>query len=150
MTNITGAVALLSSTGARRDVLSSQILHSGDVLITGMNSLAIIGLADVGRVRLGPATTATALSDDGGLLVRLHVGALCVQSDASAVKIDAGALHLKSDGKATLFNLVRSATTTDIAVYQGRVRTMLGDATATFDAGSAGRFANGKAARIPL
>lgn len=150
VTNITGNVAVLSGTGARRDVLSSQILHAGDVLITGMNSLAIIGLADVGRVRLGPATTATALSDAGGLLVRLHVGALCVQSDVSAVTIDAGTLRLKSDGKATVFNLLRTATATDIAVYQGRVRAMLGDSAATFEAGSAGRVANGRANRIPL
>lgn len=150
VTNITGNVAVLSGTGARRDVLSSQILHSGDVLITGMNSLAIIGLADVGRVRLGPATTATALNDAGGLLVRLHVGALCVQSDVTALTIDAGTLRLKSDSKATVFNLVRTATATDIAVYQGRVRAMLGDAAATFEAGSAGRVANGRANRIPI
>lgn len=150
VTNITGNVAVLSGTGARRDVLSSQILHSGDVLITGMNSLAIIRLVDVGRVRLGPATTATALRDAGGLLVRLHVGALCVQSDDAAVTIDAGALRLKSDSKAAIFNLVRTAAATDIAVYQGRVRTVLGGTTATFDAGIAGRFSSGRASRIPL
>ena len=57
-TNISGAVVVRSSTGGRHDLVTFQVLHPGDVIVTSLNSLAMVSLADVARVLLGPTTMA--------------------------------------------------------------------------------------------
>lgn len=150
VTNIAGAVSLQGAGGMRRDVISSQIVHSGDVLVTGLNSLAILGLADVGRVRLGPATTATASLSAAGLALSLHSGLVCVQADAPGTRIDAGQLSFASSRKATIFNLLRNTAGTTVAVYQGQVKASGGDTVRTFDAGSAAHISGTHLASIQL
>lgn len=151
VTNISGGVAVQGASGGRRDVISSQIVHTGDVVITGLNSLAIVALADVARVRLGPATTATTFSTGSDLSLHLHSGLLCVNSDAAGTKIDAGPVGVSSTHKGTIFNLLRNTAGTNIAVYQGQVKASInGRDVDTLNAGRAVHIWNGSVTNVAL
>jgi len=151
VTNISGGVAVQGVSGGRRDVISSQIVHTGDVVITGLNSLAIVALADVARVRLGPATTATTFSTGSDLSLHLHSGLLCVNSDAAGTKIDAGPVGVSSTHKGTIFNLLRNTAGTNIAVYQGQVKASInGRDVDTLNAGRAVHIWNGSVTNVAL
>ncbi|MBV8670300.1 MAG: hypothetical protein JO098_00930, partial [Candidatus Eremiobacteraeota bacterium] len=62
VTNVSGTVVVRSANGVSRDVISTRIMHPGDTLVTGVDSLALVSLADTGSVRLGPGSTASAAS----------------------------------------------------------------------------------------
>ncbi|MDQ6779787.1 MAG: hypothetical protein M3Z37_01355 [Candidatus Eremiobacteraeota bacterium] len=126
VTNIAGAVEVRSSSGSSRDIVSSQILHTGDLLVTGVNSLAVVHLADVGRVRLGPGTTTTAASTGSSLSFNLTSGSLCVESERPVIHIQAGALAISAAENGTIFDLVRGPAGTRLAVFQGQIATKLG------------------------
>ena len=131
VTNIAGAVELRSSKGSSRDIVSSQIVRDGDRLMTGINSLAVVQLADVGRVRLGPGTTTTAATNGTSLTFKIASGSMCVESDHPAITIQSGALVVSAAADGTIFDLLRDAGSTKLAVYQGQVSTKLGNKNPT-------------------
>ena len=51
VTNIAGAVELRSPTGSSHDVFSSQVVHSGDLLMTGVSDRGLVFLAGVTSLR---------------------------------------------------------------------------------------------------
>jgi hypothetical protein len=120
-TNASGRVMLQSTNGTRRSVVSTQVLHSGDSLTTAENSLATVQLADVGKVKLGPTTTATTYSRSGELDVHIAQGSACVQSEQPAVAIYAGGVSLSAASPSTIFDLEQNTGDTKVAVYQGSV-----------------------------
>lgn len=141
VTNISGAVSVRGRDGVSRDVLSSRIIHSGDTLITGVGSLALVNLADVGSVRIGPASTATASVSTSSLLVNISSGSACAQALSRGVTIAAGPLTFAADDQTAIFSLIRDSNSTTIAVYQGSLTARVGKASTarplTFNAGEA-------------
>lgn len=127
VTNIAGAVEVRASNGSSRDIVSSQIVHTGDLLVTGVNSLAVVHLADVGRVRLGPGTTTAAASTGSSLSFDLRSGSLCVESERPVIRIQAGALQISAAQDGTIFDLVRSPAGIRLAVFQGQISTKRGN-----------------------
>src|ERR1700680_2092804 len=92
VTNVSGAVVVRSAGGTSRDVLNSRIVHAGDTLVTGVNSLAVLSLADVGTIRLGPGSTARALATASSLSLGLDAGSMCAQAQTRAITIHGGSL----------------------------------------------------------
>ena len=141
VTNISGAVSVRGRDGVSRDVLSSRIIHSGDTLITGVDSLALVNLADVGSVRIGPASTAMASVSASSLFVNISSGSACAQALSRGVTIAAGLLTFAADDQTAIFSLIRDSNTTTIAVYQGSLTARLGKSSSskpiTFNAGEA-------------
>ncbi|HEV2038044.1 MAG TPA: hypothetical protein VGQ96_05490 [Candidatus Eremiobacteraceae bacterium] len=78
-TKISGSVSVLTPDGARHEVIASKILHSGDVVSTGPNSLAQVELADVGRVIVGPSSATSARTTGTSLSLQISSGLLCLQ-----------------------------------------------------------------------
>jgi phage baseplate assembly protein gpV len=120
-TNLQGSVAIVGLDGVTRNVASTRLVHSGETVLTGVDSMAAVDLADVGRVLLGPATKATTYSDGSMLSFQLATGALCVQSQQTNVSVDAGPLTVKPATSNTVFDLGRMESRTELAVYQGSV-----------------------------
>lgn len=151
-TNLSGSVSVQSPGGTQRDLVTTQILHSGDVVVTGDDSLATIMLADVGRVTLGPTTTVTAFTKGTDLSVALDAGMLCVQTDKPGVSVSAGSVTLAAVDKTTAFNLEQNTGDTKLAVYKGSVRaTTPDDSPLTLRAGAAAASSSGVAVhQIPL
>src|ERR1700736_2359407 len=104
-TNLSGSVFVQSPSGTQRDLVSTQVLHSGDVVTTGDNSLAVIMLADVGKVTLGPTTSVTTFTKGTDLSLELGAGMLCVQTDKPGVSVNAGSMTLAAIDRSTAFNL---------------------------------------------
>jgi FecR protein len=120
-TNLHGSVAIVGLDGATHNVASTRLVHSGETVLTGVDSMAVVDLADVGRVLLGPATKATTYSDGSKISFQLATGALCVQSQQTNVSVDAGPLTVKPATSNTVFDLGRTENRTELAVYQGSV-----------------------------
>ena len=140
VTRISGAVSVRGSDGVSNEVISSRIIHSGDLLMTGVDSLALINLADVGSVRIGPASNATAAVSGGALSVSISDGSACAQAVSSGVSIVAGPLVLTAADETAIFSVIRASNATTLAVYQGSVSARMGASTAkplTFKAGEA-------------
>jgi len=127
VTNVSGAVVVRSAAGTSRDVLNSRIVHAGDTLVTGVDSLAVLSLADVGTIRLGPGSTARALATASSLSLGLDVGSMCAQAQTRAITIHAGNLAIAAGDDTAIFNVIRDPNETTIAVYQGQVSTTLGN-----------------------
>jgi len=143
-TNTSGRVTLQGANGVRRSVVSTQVLHSGDSLTTAENSLATVQLADVGKVKLGPTTTATTYSRSGELDVQITQGSACVQSEQPAVAVYAGGVGLAAASPSTIFDLEQNTGDTKVAVYQGSVTaTTPGTAPKQLPAGTAAAAAPG-------
>lgn len=143
-TNTSGRVTVQSANGVRRNIVSTQVLHSGDSLSTADNSLATVQLADVGKVKLGPTTTATTYSRSGELDVHLASGSMCVQSEQPAVSIYAGGVSLAAANPSTIFDLEQNTGDTKVAVYQGSVTaTTPGNPPKQLPAGTAAAAAPG-------
>jgi FecR protein len=120
-TNLQGSVAIVGLDGTTHNVTSTRLVHSGETVLTGVDSMAIVDLADVGRVLLGPATKATTYSDGTKLAFQLATGALCVQSQQTNASVDAGPLTVKPVTSNTVFDIGRTQSRTELAVYQGSV-----------------------------
>ncbi|MBC5806716.1 MAG: hypothetical protein ACR2KS_05905 [Candidatus Eremiobacter antarcticus] len=120
VTNVAGTVGVRTANGASRDIVSSQVLHSGDLLMTGINSLAVVNYADAGRVRLGPATTTTASLSGGTLLFHVASGSLCVEGQRPAIKVESGSVSMVL-APDTVFNVLKAGKTTKLAVFRGQV-----------------------------
>lgn len=152
VTNIAGAVALRSPGGSSRDIFSSQLVHSGDLLMTGVDSLAVVNLADVGRVRLGPGTTATTASSGTNLTFAIAAGSMCAEAEHPAITIQSGALTVSAASDGTIFDLSKDASGTKLAVFQGQVTTQLnGKAATTLKTGQAvATTHDGTPAPVPL
>ena len=125
VTNVSGAVVVRSAGGVSRDVVSSRIVHAGDTLITGVDSLAVLSLADVGTIRLGPGSTARALATASSLSLGLDAGSMCAQAQTSAITVHAGNLAIAAADDTAIFSLIRDSNETTIAVYQGQISTTL-------------------------
>ncbi len=119
-TNIAGSVSVQSTSGTQRDIVSTQVLHSGDIVSTGSDSLAVVRLADVGRVLLGPATTATTFSRGADLSLQVAAGTVCVHSEKPVVNISTGSLSVMASTPA-IFDLEQNSGDSKIAIYQGAV-----------------------------
>lgn len=141
VTNLSGAVSVRGHDGVSRDVLSSRLIHSGDTLMTGVDSLALVNLADVGSVRIGPASSATASVSANSLLVNITSGSACAQALSRGVTVGAGRLTFAAGDQTAIFSLLHSSNSTTIAVYQGSMTARLGGLHAakpvTFTAGQA-------------
>jgi len=121
-TNIAGAVIVRSTTGGRHDLVTNQVLRPGDVIVTSLNSLAMVSLADVGRVLLGPRTMARTYANGSRLDVQIETGSVCVQSQKPAIAVDAGRLTIAAVAPAgAIFDLAHDAQGTQVAVYSGEV-----------------------------
>ena len=118
---VTGSVTVQTSRGLHLDVVKSRLLHSGDTVFTGPNSLASIDLADVGRVIVGPSSNALTRLAGSGLSVQISSGLLCVESQTAAVAVSVGALRVSAATAPTIFNVVRTGGATTVAVYQGSI-----------------------------
>jgi hypothetical protein len=151
-TNLSGSVSVQSPGGTQRDLVSTQILHSGDVVVTGDDSLAMIMLADVGTVTLGPTTTVTAFTQGTDLSMALGAGMLCVQTDKPGVSVSAGSVTLAAVDRSTAFNLEQNSGDTKLAVYKGSVRAATPDDNPIMlRAGAAAASSSGVAVhQIPL
>ncbi len=144
VTNVSGAVVVRSASGVSRDVLSSRIVHPGDTLVTGVDSIALLSLADVGSVRLGPGSTATASSTPTSLAVSLDLGSVCAQAQSRGVTVQTGGLSLAAGDDTAIFSLIRDADSTTIAVYQGQISAGLhGKPPAILHAGEAAVSSHG-------
>jgi len=122
VTNVSGAVVVRSASGVSRDVLSSRIVRPGDTLVTGVDSIAVLSLADVGSVRLGPGSTASASSTANSLGLNLDLGSVCAQAQTTGITIQTGGLSIAAGDETAIFSLIRDADTTTIAVYQGQIQ----------------------------
>jgi len=143
-TNLSGSAFVQSPGGSQRDLVSTQVLHSGDVVTTGDDSLAIIVPADVGRVTLGPTTTVTTYTKGTDLSMELGAGTLCVQTDKPTVSVNAGSVTLAAVDKSTTFDLEQNTGDTKLAVYKGTVRaTAPDDSPLTLGAGTAAASSSG-------
>jgi hypothetical protein len=138
--------------GVSRNVLNSRIIHAGDTLITGVDSLAVLSLADVGTVRLGPGSTATASATPTSLSVSLDVGSMCAQAQTRAITIHAGGLAIAAGDDTAIFSLIRDAHETTIAVYQGQISsTRTGKSPIMLRAGEAAVSSNGgEPVQVPI
>jgi hypothetical protein len=125
-TNIEGSVALIDRAGNLHHVATAQIIHSGETVLTGVNSMAVVQLADVGRVLLGPATRALTNSDGSNLSMQLATGSVCVESVQPNVQIQAGPLSVSAGAPNAIFDLQRRADRTEFAVYEGTVNEATG------------------------
>jgi len=152
VTNVSGTVVVRSSNGVSRDVISTRIMHPGDTLVTGVDSLALVSLADTGSVRLGPGSTATAASTASTLSLDLSSGSVCAQAISTGVSVQSGGLSLAAADSTSIFSLIRDANNTTIAVYQGQVTASLGGKTPwTFSAGDAAVSSNGSnPVKVPI
>jgi hypothetical protein len=151
-TNLSGSVSVQSPSGSQRDLVTTQVLHSGDVVTTGDNSLAIIQLADVGKVTLGPTTTATTFTKGTDLSVEVAAGLVCVQADKPGVSVNAGSVLVASTDKSTIFDLEQNSGDTRFAVYRGAVNATTPDnSPSTLRAGAAAASSpGGTVHQIPL
>jgi len=151
-TNLSGSVFVQSPSGSQRDLVSTQVLHSGDVVTTGDDSLAVIMLADVGKVTLGPTTTVTTFTKGTDLSMELGAGTLCVQTDKPGVSVNAGSITLDAVDRSTAFNLEQNTGDTKLVVYKGTVRALTqDDSSIILQAGAAGASSSGVAVHeIPL
>jgi len=151
-TNLSGSVFVQSPSGSQRDLVSTQVLHSGDVVTTGDDSLAVIMLADVGKVTLGPTTTVTTFTKGMDLSMELGAGTLCVQTDKPGVSVNAGSITLDAVDRSTAFNLEQNTGDTKLAVYKGTVRAVTpDDSPIILRAGAAAASSSGVAVHeIPL
>jgi len=151
-TNLSGSVFVQSPSGSQRDLVSTQVLHSGDVVTTGDDSLAVIMLADVGKVTLGPTTTVTTFTKGTDLSMELGAGMVCVQTDKPGVSVNAGSITLAAVDRSTAFNLEQNTGDTKLAVYKGTVRALTpDDSPITLRAGAAAASSSGVAVHeIPL
>jgi len=151
-TNLSGSVFVQSPSGSQRDLVSTQVLHSGDVVTTGDDSLAVIMLADVGKVTLGPTTTVTTFTKGTDLSIELGAGTLCVQTDKTGVSVNAGSITLDAVDRSTAFNLEQNTGDTKLAVYKGTVRAVTpDDSPIILHAGAAAASSSGVAVHeIPL
>lgn len=131
VTNVSGAVVVRSAGGTSRDVVNSRIVHAGDTLVTGVDSLAVLSLADVGTIRLGPGSTAHALGTASSLSLGLDTGSMCAQAQTRAITIHAGNLAIAAGDDTSIFSLIRNANETTIAVYQGQISATLGNKSTT-------------------
>jgi hypothetical protein len=138
-TNLSGSVAIQSAGGAIREVSSTLILRSGDAVLTGVNSFAVVSLADIGRVVLGPGTSAVTTFTGSSLQLSLRSGLACVQAQQTSLHATSGQLGLVPGTPSTIFDLSRTADQTEIAVYQGKV-------AATINAVEKGTYSTGMAA----
>lgn len=120
-TKLSGSVTVQTSDGAQHEVITSKLLHSGDIVSTGPDSLAVVDLADVGRVLIGPASAARTQTLASGLSVQITSGLLCLESKTPTVSVNAGALKVEATDASTIFDLVRTDNATKIAVYRGTV-----------------------------
>ncbi len=121
VTKLSGAVSVRGRDGVSNEIISSRIIHSGDVLMTGIDSRAIINLADVGGVRIGPTSTVTASVANNSLSVNVSAGSACAQALGHGVNIVAGPLTLSPAEDSSIFSLIRTPDATTVAVYQGSV-----------------------------
>lgn len=145
-TNISGSVAIQSTTGAIKEVTSTRILEPGDAVLTGVNSFAVVSLADVGRVVLGPGTAAVTTYSGSSLQVLLRSGLACVQAQQTSLHVASGQLDLIPAVSSTIFDLSRTADQTELAVYQGSVAATMGAAQeATYTTGTAAVSHGGQA-----
>ncbi len=145
-TNTSGRVTVQSPNGVKRSIVSTQVLHSGDSLTTADNSLATVQLADVGKVKLGPITTATTYVRSSELDVHIASGSACVQSEQPAVAIYAGGVSLAAAAPSTIFDLEQNTGDTKVAVYEGSVTaTTPGSTPKQLAAGTAAAAAPGGA-----
>jgi hypothetical protein len=141
VSKLSGAVSVLGKDGVSNDVISSRIIHSGDKLMTGVDSLALINLADVGSVRIGPASTATASVESDSLSVNISAGSACAQSLTRGVNVVAGSFSFTAADENSIFSIIQTSDTTTLAVYQGSVSMLVdaggGSRPMTFKAGEA-------------
>ncbi|MBV8596826.1 MAG: FecR domain-containing protein [Candidatus Eremiobacteraeota bacterium] len=152
VTNVSGTVVVRSANGVSRDVISTRIMHPGDTLVTGVDSLALVSLADTGSVRLGPGSTASAASTASTLSLDLSSGSVCAQALSTGVSVQSGGLSLAAADNTSIFSLIRDANNTTIAVYQGQVTASIGGKTPwTFAAGDAAVSSNGgNPVKVPI
>ncbi len=147
VSNLNGIVSVVGRDGVSRDVLSTRLIHSGDKILTGVGSLALVNLADVGGVHLGPATTAVASTTGRSLLVSLLSGSVCAEALTPGVSVTAGSLTLTPAQPGSLFSMLRSTAATTVVVYQGEITAASQDRAGqipppvTLSAGQAARFA---------
>lgn len=121
VTKLSGAVSIRGHDGVSNEIISTRIIHSGDVLMTGIDSRAVINLADVGGVRIGPTSTVTASVTSNNLSVNVSAGSACAQTLGHGVNIVAGPLTLSAAEDSSIFSLIRTTDATTLAVYQGSV-----------------------------
>ncbi len=146
-TNIAGSVAVQTANGSE-EVSSTRILRSGEAVITGVDSSAIVSLADVARVMLGSGTTLTTFSDGTTLSLQLVSGELCVQSSRPTVTVVAGSLSLLPTNPSTIYDLSYAQNRTELLVYRGSVATKVNGANpTTVKAGTAAAILNSGAPR---
>lgn len=146
-TNIAGSVAVQTANGSE-EVSSTRILRSGEAVITGVDSSAIVSLADVARVMLGSGTTLTTFSDGTTLSLQLVSGELCVQSSRPRVTVVAGSLSLLPTDPSTIYDLSYAQNRTELLVYRGSVATKVNGASPTIvKAGTAAAILNSGAPR---
>ncbi len=119
--NIAGSVIVQTPDGSEHEVIQSLILHSGDVVSTGPNSRAVVDVADVGRVVIGPTSAAQAQSDGSDLWLQISAGMLCFHSNTATVGVNAGPLRVAVSNAPAIFSIRRDAGNTTIAVYEGSV-----------------------------
>ncbi len=152
VTNISGAVVVRTGGGVSHDVLASRIVHSGDTLVTGVDSLAALSLADVGKIQLGPGSTATASATATSLGMSLDSGSLCAQAQSPAISVKAGPLSIAAGDETAIFSLLRTPESTTIAVYQGQISTTLsGKNSIALHAGEAAVSShNGSPVQVPI
>lgn len=118
-----GTLSVKPTTGQEHDVSTAQRTKEGDTLKTAAGSLADIALADLARMRLGPATSARVLRTDGGLTLDLMQGGICVVATSGQVGVSSG-VTLTTANAPAIYSVTRnSAGETLLAVYRGEVRT---------------------------
>jgi hypothetical protein len=154
VSKLSGAVSVRGKDGVSNDVISSRIIHSGDVLMTGVDSLALINLADVGSIRIGPASTALAKVVAQTLTVDVSSGSACAQAVSKGVEVVAGPMQFWSADDNAIFSLIRTQAATTLAVYQGSVTVTVGETgharTMSFKAGEAASSSGAGLSQVPL
>ncbi len=138
VTNIAGLLTIRGHNGSAHDVVSVQVLSAGDTLMTGVDGLAIVNLANVGRVRMGPGSTAQLSDRLHQLSLGLSTGSLCVSADGPNVSIATSDIDLTAGSTPTIFNIEKLISETKVIVYSGALSASRhGEAVGVFKAGDA-------------
>ncbi|MDQ2818563.1 MAG: hypothetical protein M3T49_10220 [Candidatus Eremiobacteraeota bacterium] len=151
VTNISGVLMLRSPHQAAHDVASSHLLHRGDVVMTGIDGLAAVSLFGVGKVRLGPGTTAQVLQLRDRLSIHLTSGSLCVQADAPRINIVVARVVLRASTAGTGFKIENRYDGAKLAIDRGLVTAIVrGKPVGTIKAGdSVALSSQGDTKKIP-
>ncbi|MGH7754953.1 MAG: hypothetical protein ACREM8_01545, partial [Vulcanimicrobiaceae bacterium] len=137
VSRVAGDVTIQSTAGGARSVGIPERTSEGDTITTKPNGLADVDFAEVGSMRIGPATVARVQQMSGVPAIRLVSGDLCVDVEQSTIAIGVGNLAITPVSAPTIFSVVAGEGGPSIIVYVGQVKALGSGAPVTASAGDA-------------